>query len=68
MVTTIMKWVLIAASLRVVLLPPFASHQLTLDSLICAGAFMVVVPLFFKSLDPDLLLRQEQIEPCGTSH
>jgi hypothetical protein len=68
MVTTIMKWVFITASLLVVLLRPSASHQLALDFLACAGAFMVVVALFFKSRDLDLILQQEQIEPRGISH
>jgi hypothetical protein len=67
MVTTIMKWAFIPASLWVVLLRPAASHQLTLDSLVCAGGFMVVVALFFKSQARDLILREVQIEPCGTS-
>jgi hypothetical protein len=57
MVTTIMKWVSITALLLVVLLRRSASHQLTLDFLVCAGAFMVVLALFFISRDRDLLQR-----------
>jgi hypothetical protein len=55
MVTTIMKWVSLTALLLVVLLRPSASHQVALDFLICAGAFMIVLALFFKSRDRDLL-------------
>jgi hypothetical protein len=55
MVTTIMKWVSITALLLVVLLRPSANHQLALDFMVCAGAFMIVVALFFKSRDRDLL-------------
>jgi hypothetical protein len=58
MVTTIMKWVSVTALLLVVLLRPSASHQLALDLLVCAGAFMVVVALFFKSRDRGLLERR----------
>jgi len=55
MVTTIMKWVSLTALLLVVLVRPTASHQLALDFLVCAGAFMVVLALYFKSRDRDLL-------------
>jgi hypothetical protein len=68
MVTTIMKWVSLTALLLVVLLRPSASHQLALDFLVCAGAFMVVLALFFKSRDRNLAHRREQIDPNGASH
>ena len=55
MVTTIMKWVSVTALLLVVLLRPSASHEVALEFLLCAGAFMVVLALFFKSRDWDLL-------------
>jgi hypothetical protein len=55
MVTTIMKWVSVTALLLVVLLRPSASQQVALDFLLCAGAFMIVLALFFKSRDRDLL-------------
>lgn len=58
MVTTIMKWVSVTALLLVVLLRPSTSHQLALDFLVCAGAFMVVLALFFKSRDRGLLERR----------
>jgi len=58
MVTTIMKWVCMTALLLVVLLRPSASHQLALDFLVCAGAFMIVLALFFKTRDRDLLQRR----------
>ena len=57
MVTTIMKWVCMTALLLVVLLRPSASHQLALDFLVCAGAFMIVLALFFKTRGRDLLQR-----------
>jgi hypothetical protein len=52
-----MKLVFITALLLVVLLRPSATHHLALDLLICAGAFMVVLALFFKSRDRDLPQR-----------
>ncbi len=58
MVTTLMKWVSITALLLVVLLRPSASHDLALDFLLCVGAFMIVLALFFKSRDRDLLQRR----------
>jgi hypothetical protein len=63
-----MKWVSLTALLLVVLLRPSASHQVALDFLACAGAFMVVLALFFKSRDRDLVHRREQIDPNGASH
>lgn len=58
MVTTILKWVSITALLLVVLLRPSARHEFALDFLLCAGAFMIVLALFFKSRDPDLQQRR----------
>ena len=58
MVTTIMKWVCMTALLLVVLLRPSASHQLALDFLVCAGAFMIVLALFFQTRDRGLLQRR----------
>jgi hypothetical protein len=55
MATTIMKLVSITALLLVVLLRPSASHQLALDFLVCAGAFMIVLALIFKSRHRGLL-------------
>ena len=57
MVTTVMKWVSITALLLVVLLRPSASHQLALDFLVCAGAFMIILALFFKTRDRGLPQR-----------
>ena len=67
MVTTMMKWVSLTALLLLVLLRPSASHRLALDFLVCAGAFMVVLALFFKSRDLDLLQRRQQTGPRGAS-
>jgi hypothetical protein len=67
MVTKMMQWVSLTALLLVVLLRPSASHQLALDFLVCAGAFMVVLALFFKSRDRDLLQRRQEIGPRGAS-
>ncbi len=47
MVTKIMEWVSITALLRVVSLRPSASYQLPLDFVVCAGAVLVVLALFF---------------------
>jgi hypothetical protein len=58
MVRTIMKWVCMTALLLVVLLRPSASHQLALDFLVCAGAFMIVLALLFKTRDRGLLLHR----------
>jgi hypothetical protein len=68
MVTIIMNSVFISALLLVVLLRPSASHQLALDFLVCAGAFMVVLALFFKSRSRDLLQRRQQIARREASH
>jgi hypothetical protein len=67
MVRAIMKWLLITALLLVVLLRPSASHQLALDFLACAGAFMIVLALIFKSRDRDLPQCRLQIGPRGAS-
>ncbi len=47
MVTRIMEWVSITALLLVVSWRPSASYQLPLDFVVCAGAVMVVLALFF---------------------
>ncbi len=47
MVTEIMKWVSITALLRVVSWRPSANYQIRLDFVVCAGAAMVVLALFF---------------------
>ena len=47
MVTKIMKWVSITALLLVVSWRPSASYQLALDFVVCAGAVLVVLALFF---------------------
>ena len=60
-----MKWVCMTALVVVVLLRPSASHQLALDFVVCAGAFMIVLALFFKTRDRDLLQRREQIRAKG---
>jgi hypothetical protein len=67
MVTTIMKWVCMTALLLVVWLRPSASHQLALDHLACAGAFMIVLALFvpraFGSWDrPELITARTKAE------
>ena len=49
MVTRSLKWVFITALLLVVLLRSSASHQLSVDFLVCAGAFMVVLALILKT-------------------
>jgi hypothetical protein len=47
MVTKITEWVAITALLLVVSWRPFASYQLPLDFVVCAGAVLVVLALFF---------------------
>ena len=47
MLTKIMEWVSITALLLVVTWRPFASYQLPLDFVVCAGAVLVVLALFF---------------------
>ncbi len=47
MVTKIMKWVSITALLLVVSWRPSASYQLPLHFVVCAGAVLVVLALFF---------------------
>jgi hypothetical protein len=58
MATAIMKWATITALLLVVLLRPSANHQFALDFLVCAGAFMIVLALIFKSQHRDLPQRR----------
>ncbi len=47
MVTNIMEWVSIMALLIVVSWRPFASYQIPLDFVVCAGFVMGVLALFF---------------------
>ncbi len=47
MVTKIMEWVSITALLLVVSWRPSASSQLPLDFVVCAGAVLVTLALFF---------------------
>jgi len=47
MVTKIMEWVSITALLIVVSWRPFASYQIPLDFVVCAGFVMGVLALFF---------------------
>jgi hypothetical protein len=47
MVTKIMEWVSITALLMVVSWRPFASYQILLDSVVCAGSVIAVLALFF---------------------
>ena len=47
MVTKIMEWVSITALLMVVSWRPFASYQIPMDLVVCAGSVMGVLALFF---------------------
>jgi hypothetical protein len=47
MVTKIMEWVAITALLMVVSWRPFASYQIPLDLVVCAGAVMGVLSFNF---------------------
>jgi membrane protein CcdC involved in cytochrome C biogenesis len=47
MVSKIMKWVSIMALLVVASWRPSANYQILLHFWVCAGAVMVVLPLFF---------------------
>jgi hypothetical protein len=47
MVTKIIEWVSITALLMMVSWRPFASYQILLDFVICAGFVMGVLALFF---------------------
>jgi hypothetical protein len=58
MVTRSLKWVFITALLLVVLLRSSASHQPSIDLLVCAGAFMVVLFLFLRARGSEFLQRQ----------
>jgi hypothetical protein len=49
MVTKIMEWVPITALLMVISWHPFASYQIPLDFVVCAGFVMgVLAPFFIK--------------------
>jgi hypothetical protein len=58
MVTRSVKWVFITALLLVVLLRSSANHQVSVDFLVCAGAFMIVLALILKSRGRDFLQFQ----------
>ena len=47
MVTKIMEWVSITALLLAVTWRPFATYQLPVDFVVCGGALVVVLVLFF---------------------
>jgi hypothetical protein len=47
MITKIMEWVSITALLLAVTRRPFAGYQAPLDLVVCAGAVMGVLALFF---------------------
>ncbi len=47
MVTKIMEWVSITALLLAVTWRPFASYQLPVDLVVCGGALVGVLALFF---------------------
>jgi hypothetical protein len=47
MVTKLMEWVSITALLLAVTWRPFASYQIPLDFVVCAGALVGVLALFF---------------------
>jgi hypothetical protein len=47
MVTRIMKWVSLTALVLVVSWRPSANYQILVHFLVCAGAVMVVLALFF---------------------
>ncbi len=47
MVTKIVEWVCITAVLLAVTWRPFASYQIPLDFVVCAGSLMGVLALFF---------------------
>ena len=47
MVRKIMQWVLLTALLLVVTWRPFATYQLPVDFVVCGGALVGVLALFF---------------------
>ena len=47
MVTKTMEWVSITALLMVVSWRPFASYQIQLDFVVCAGSVIGILALFF---------------------
>jgi hypothetical protein len=47
MVTKVMEWVSITALLVVVSWRPFASYQVPLDFVVCAGTVLGILALFF---------------------
>jgi hypothetical protein len=47
MITIMMEWVSITVLLLAVIWRPFASYQLQVDSVVCGGALVGVLALFF---------------------
>ena len=63
MVTKIMEWVSITALLMVVSWRPFASYQIPLDFVVCAGSVLGILALFFIRREietPAVKLRASQ--------
>lgn len=54
LVTRIMEWVSITALLMVVSWRPFASYQIPLDLVVCAGAVMGVLALISSNTESGL--------------
>jgi Flp pilus assembly protein protease CpaA len=54
MVTKIMEWACIAALLLVVSWRPFASYQVPLDLVVCAGAVMGILALISSNTESGL--------------
>ena len=61
MVTKIMEWVPIMALLLVVTWRPSANYQISLDFVVCTGAVMVVLALFFIKHEIDPTPRRESL-------
>ncbi len=61
MFTKIMKWVSITALLLVVTWRPSANYQIPLDFVVCTGAVMVVLALFFIKHEIDPTPRGESL-------
>ena len=65
MFTKIMEWVSITALLLVVSWRPLASYQLPLDSVVCAGAVLVVFSWFYSSLAKSSLAMASMRNPTA---
>ena len=61
MVMKIMEWVPIIALLLVVKWRPSANYQIPLDFVVCTGAVMVVLALFFIKHEIDPTPRRESL-------